>query len=310
MQINNIAHFRLQEQSEFVGSRVIRFPVIPRRIMPGDQNPRIWHQHDCMEIALVTSGTAVHILENHSAPIREGDLLLIGPNIVHGYDECDTLGLYNVLYDSTKLPVPTLDAADIPMFRQFLPTKFDATPQNFSAQPVANIPTPEQLTESIRQIDRIATALTTPLPGNMFACFVRLLDFLLSAMRFVTSAEPPVTLASQWIFPMEEILAYLNKNYTRRIPLETLVKMSNLSERSFQYKFKRLTGQTVSEYLLQKRLAHAKTMLANDPNASIQDVAFDSGFEDPNYFTRQFKKAFDCPPGQFRRNATKAKSTI
>ena len=120
MQRKDIYDFNIRNQSIRQKSLVVNFPVITRRIVPGEQNPRIWHQHDCLEIAIVISGTAVHILDNRSAPIREGDVLLIGPNLVHGYEECADLGLYNLLYKPNKLPIPILDGTDIPMFQRFL----------------------------------------------------------------------------------------------------------------------------------------------------------------------------------------------
>ncbi|MBR4124998.1 MAG: helix-turn-helix transcriptional regulator, partial [Victivallales bacterium] len=140
-----------------------------------------------------------------------------------------------------------------------------------------------------------------------FAGFARLLDFLVTIMRLVESVEPPDMPPRQWIFPLEEILAFLNKNYTRRIALTTLVKMSHLSERSFQVKFKKLTGHTVSGYLLQKRLAKAKANLERNTTDSIQNIAFDCGFEDPNYFIRQFRRAFGFPPDKYRRQVAKPK---
>ena len=141
----------------------------------------------------------------------------------------------------------------------------------------------------------------------MFAGFARFLDFLVTILRLVESPEPSVVPTRQWIFPLEEILAFLNKNYTRRIALTTLVKMSHLSERSFQVKFKKLTGHTVSGYLLQKRLANAKAKLECNTSDSIPDIAFDCGFEDPNYFIRQFRRAYGFPPGKYRRQVAKPK---
>ena len=302
-----IYNFPLRAQSIGQKSTVTDFPIISRRTEPGQENPRIWHQHDCLEIAVVLSGTAVHILGDQSAPIREGDVLLIGPNLVHGYEECSTLGLYNVLYNSTKLPVPILDGEDIPAFQRFLPAKFENPPHGYSPSPIAHFPDRDALNQAVWQIDRIHQELTTASLGNMFAGFARLLDFLVTIMRLVESVEPPDMPPRQWIFPLEEILAFLNKNYTRRIALTTLVKMSHLSERSFQVKFKKLTGHTVSGYLLQKRLAKAKANLERNTTDSIQNIAFDCGFEDPNYFIRQFRRTFGFPPGKYRRQVAKPK---
>ena len=301
MKTSELFFFSLRDQSINQKSTVLNFPVIPRRIAPGEQNPRHWHQHDCLEIAVITDGTAMHILNNQSAPIQEGDVLLIGPNLVHGYEECGGLGMYNVLYDPTKLPVPILDGMDIPIFQQFLPAKFEE-PRNFTPKPIAHFSTREALDAAIWKIDQIHYELTTISPGNMFAGFAHLLDFLATLLRLVEIDEPVPVPAQQWIFPLEETLSYLNKNYARHITLPALMKMSNLSRRNFQYKFKRLTGHTLTDYLLRKRLAEAKAKLLQDPNASILGVAFDCGFEDAGYFTRQFRKAFGVPPGRFRRD--------
>ena len=302
-----ILNFPLRNQSIRQKSTVAGFPVISRKIEPGQQNPRIWHQHDCLEIAVVLSGTAVHILGDQSSPIREGDVLLIGPNLIHGYEECATLGLYNILYNSTKLPVPILDGEDIPVFQRFLPAKFENPQYGYSPTPIAHFPDRDALDQAVWQLNRIHQELTTASLGNMFAGFARFLDFLVTILRLVESPEPSVVPTRQWIFPLEEILAFLNKNYTRRIALTTLVKMSHLSERNFQCKFKKLTGHTVSGYLLRKRLAKAKAMLECNTSDSIPDIAFDCGFEDPNYFIRQFRRAYGFPPGKYRRQVAKLK---
>ncbi|MBP5301264.1 MAG: cupin domain-containing protein, partial [Victivallales bacterium] len=209
MPTRDIYNFPLRDQSIRQKSTVAGFPVISRRTEPGQENPRIWHQHDCLEIAVVLSGTAVHILSDQSAPIREGDVLLIGPNLVHGYEECSTLGLYNVLYNSTKLPVPIMDGEDIPAFKRFLPAKFENPQSGYSPSPIAHFPDRAALDQAVWQIDRIHQELTTASLGNMFAGFARLLDFLVTILRLVESTEPPTVPPRQWIFPLEEILAFL-----------------------------------------------------------------------------------------------------
>jgi two-component system response regulator YesN len=45
---------------------------------------------------------------------------------------------------------------------------------------------------------------------------------------------------------------------------------------------------------------HAKALLA-DPERSITSVAFDVGFQDPDYFGKVFKEAFGQTPSEFRQ---------
>ena len=54
------------------------------------------------------------------------------------------------------------------------------------------------------------------------------------------------------------------------------------------------------EYLTELRLKHARTILMNTQRP-IRIVAEESGFEDPSYFARVYKKRFHLSPSQTRR---------
>ena len=55
-----------------------------------------------------------------------------------------------------------------------------------------------------------------------------------------------------------------------------------------------------STYINQVRLAHSVHMLISDKKQAISEIAFCSGFADPSYFTRTFKKAYGLTPSQMR----------
>jgi two-component system response regulator YesN len=56
------------------------------------------------------------------------------------------------------------------------------------------------------------------------------------------------------------------------------------------------------EYLTQVRVEEAKRML-KDPKYNVMQVAEGSGFEDPAYFTRVFKKLEGITPSRFKQYA-------
>ena len=70
-----------------------------------------------------------------------------------------------------------------------------------------------------------------------------------------------------------------------------------VSERSLQRKFKSLTGRTFTEYLHKVRLEKACELLLS--GEKISDVAFDTGFNDPSYFSQRFKNYFGISPSKF-----------
>ncbi|MFA0705531.1 helix-turn-helix domain-containing protein [Vibrio sp. 10N.222.48.A3] len=73
-----------------------------------------------------------------------------------------------------------------------------------------------------------------------------------------------------------------------------------MSERSLQRRFKSAYNKTFKEHLNEVRLEHAcERLLAGE---RISDVAFDSGFNDPSYFSQRFKHHFGMSPSKFAEN--------
>ncbi len=64
--------------------------------------------------------------------------------------------------------------------------------------------------------------------------------------------------------------------------------------------FKRLTGLSFSEYMLNLRISKAKTLLRLS-DASVTVIAEETGFYDVCHFIRSFKKATGSSPSEFRR---------
>lgn len=60
-------------------------------------------------------------------------------------------------------------------------------------------------------------------------------------------------------------------------------------------------GMNPTVYLTAKRIQHAQSML-KQTEASIQEVASESGFADPSYFSRVFRQRCGMTPLQFRRS--------
>lgn len=85
---------------------------------------------------------------------------------------------------------------------------------------------------------------------------------------------------------------------------QNMAEMAELSKQRFSSLFKLNMGKTPMEYVKEVRLTRAaRTLLVS--NANVNDVAYDSGYEDANYFIREFKAAFGFTPNQYRKAAGK-----
>ncbi|WP_018214136.1 PocR ligand-binding domain-containing protein [Desulfitobacterium hafniense] len=95
---------------------------------------------------------------------------------------------------------------------------------------------------------------------------------------------------------------YIAQNSDRKITIDEVAHYVYLSPCYLSRIFKQNLGCTLMEYLTQIRVEKAKVML-RDPKYNISQVAEESGFEDPGYFTRVFKKVEGITPSRYKQNA-------
>jgi AraC-like DNA-binding protein len=100
--------------------------------------------------------------------------------------------------------------------------------------------------------------------------------------------------------PIGHLIDYIRGNLTQKISMKELTNKACMSNATLYRYIKRETGMSPVELLLRERVRHAKSLLKN-PNLLITEIAFASGFDDANYFTRVFKKMEGLSPRQYQK---------
>ncbi len=94
------------------------------------------------------------------------------------------------------------------------------------------------------------------------------------------------------------IILHPSEKYTP----QKMAEMVDLSKQRFSSLFKINMGKTPMEYVREIRLTTAaRALLVSNDN--INDIAYACGYEDTNYFIREFKSAFGFTPNQYRKVA-------
>jgi AraC family transcriptional regulator len=83
------------------------------------------------------------------------------------------------------------------------------------------------------------------------------------------------------------------------VPIAELAKSLGYSRHHFSRVFKRQTGQTPVEYRDEQRLRHACDLLWRTSH-KIKIIAQACGYDDPNYFSKAFRKHFGVSPLDYR----------
>jgi AraC family transcriptional regulator, exoenzyme S synthesis regulatory protein ExsA len=220
--------------------------------------------------------------------VREGEAIFVkkGANVIHQFFEegfCSLMifvpddFIRNVIKESSasvsKCPVENIDTVSYVYLDEVLSAYFPSVLSYFAKEE----PPPGNLLE-IKFKELIFDLLLSPANGSLCNYFKSLCD------RNKTS--------------INEIM---QSNFTYNMKLEEFAYLSGRSITSFKRDFVNTFNCTPGKWLLKRRLEHARYLLeVTDKN--INELVFETGFENASHFIRVFKQAFGLSPLQFKKS--------
>lgn len=154
---------------------------------------------------------------------------------------------------------------------------------------------------SITQVsNKLITAFTTDDPFKDFQIDLILRELVLALLRSQNLNAVRLRAKSRSnADPFCAVLKYIESNITEEININHLCKVANMSKSSFYRAFQESYGISPVQFVLEERLKYVKQLLVQD-ELSVKEVAFAAGFNDPNYFSRFFRKMEGVSPSQYR----------
>lgn len=98
------------------------------------------------------------------------------------------------------------------------------------------------------------------------------------------------------------VMDYITLHPSEKYTPQRMADMAELSKQRFSYLFKEQVGKSPMIYIKELKLTMAarKLLVCNE---TVSEIAYEVGYEDPNYFIREFKSAFGYTPNQYRKAA-------
>ncbi len=96
------------------------------------------------------------------------------------------------------------------------------------------------------------------------------------------------------------LLNFIDTHYADDLTLEQAAEYIGFSKYHFTRLFKQHTNTTFHNYLCYKRIQAAQSLLTEDKNRPITEIAFCSGFNNLTTFNRCFSKYTSCSPTEYR----------
>lgn len=237
------------------------------------------HCHDFYEINIVLSGKGCHYINNMAIPVSGGEVFIIPPNVTHGYYCEKTLDIYHILLKNNFMEKYKGDLSKVPCFSIL----FEIEPylrqvyQNFM-----------YLTLKKKNLNEISALLDDAIKYSSWEyetyktfCALNIINKLCILMEKQQN-EAETSNDDQDIL---KVLEYIQSNYSSKITVEKLMKISNMSRPTLHRHFKKVTKMTPTEYIIAVRVETAKKQLA-DANNSKTEIAHNLGFYDTSHMNK------------------------
>ncbi|WP_194777897.1 helix-turn-helix domain-containing protein [Pararhodonellum marinum] len=91
----------------------------------------------------------------------------------------------------------------------------------------------------------------------------------------------------------------MERNFYFPMTLEEYARLTARSLSVFKRDFYEIYGTSPGKWLKSKRLEFSKYLLKNT-DMSVTEVIFESGFQNPSHFSREFKTAYNCTPLEYK----------
>lgn len=253
------------------------------------------HDHDFIEIALVSRGSAVHCTYENgrrlSYGVVLGDVYSILPGEVHGYTMGQDFFLYTIAFHLELLKNELQELQALRSWHSLLTSSNGETRKKLHLSG-------DIRREAENALKRVHNEMTLKREGYRFYAKLALLEALILISRAETT-EWKASVNPRDIGLLHTI-SLMENDPSAAWRLNRLAREAGMSISSYTKKFREQTGLSPLNYLTGLRIDKACAMLC-ETELAIAEIAFRCGLCDANYMTKLFRLRLGVTPDRFRK---------
>jgi AraC-like DNA-binding protein len=243
-----------------------------------------WHYHSEVELIHIKKGEGTQFIGDSIKRFKSGDVVLVGSNLPHYWRFDD------VYYEENTKAIADVRVAHFN--ENFWGNQFLELPENLNLKTVL-----EKARRGLQITGKTKQKVAELLEQLQEADGPQRIILLIEALTAVANAKQPVPLSSMGFKPdlvdaekdrINAIYEYSIRNFKRKIQLEEIADVANISPNSFCRYFKSRTRKTYSQFLIELRVGHACKLLIEN-NHCIKRLCYESGFNNFTSFHKYFK---------------------
>jgi AraC-like DNA-binding protein len=255
-----------------------------------------WHFHGEYELALVLTSGGYRMVGDHIAPLTSNDLVMVGPNLPHIYQNDESIPgqivpVHNLLiqFEEDCLGDKLMDLPALIPVRRLLK-------RSHLGLCITGV-TRDHTIRRMQQMTRCSGL-------ERIILFLEILNELAHSDDIQVLASPGFVTTTS-LFDQERmnrVCQFIHENLDRNMVLPELARLACLSEGAFSRFFHTHTGKTFPQFVNELRVGRACRLLTEN-KMTITEIAFACGFSNLSNFNRQFLRLKKCSPRNFRRTS-------
>ncbi len=245
-----------------------------------------WHFHPQHELTLIEGSVGTKFVGDYVGPYSPGELVLLRSKLPHCWKNHSLSG------GSAKSTVI-----------QWNPGIFAQVPEIMPVFELMKRASRGILFDSAEIAPYLPAILNFPkLEGHTL--YIGLLEVLTQLSkcpyRYLSEARFLEDIPDEFNTRMSSIHEFISTEYARKIYLQELADLVNMTEQSFSRFFRKMMGRPFFTFLNEYRINMASRMLI-DTDKSVAEIAYACGYESLPFFHKQFKKFQQETPMGYRK---------
>jgi AraC-like DNA-binding protein len=224
-------------------------------------------------------GGADYVVGGTTYRVDPGDLLLLPPHITRSgrHDPNDPFHLYSVHFSARIYGV-----LDLPAVYRL---------------PVLSRPSSERMAQLIGLVRKMIGELGRAEPGCLLAAAGYCAELLALLVR---DAMVPASREATELRRLAPVFRLIERRHAQRLTLDELAESVHLHPAYFSSVFRDATGIPPLRYVARYRLNRVRELLLSTP-MPVTEIALETGYHDPSYLDRVFRRIEGLSPSAYRR---------
>lgn len=119
-----------------------------------------------------------------------------------------------------------------------------------------------------------------------------------------------VKIKDDYVESINRVLKHIDDHLDSDLSVDRMAEIALFSKFHFHRIFKGAVGETITAYVIRRRLERSIFLFKSQPQLSVTQVALEVGFNSPEHFSRKFKEKFSVTAKEFRTSNPKEQDSL